>query len=399
MIMAEDLQQVYGQALEAHEQEEYVRAVELYDRILQQHPDADLVLYNYGLALYQLGRFGEAVRAFSQAAEIRQDDADTWFNLGLALKQDTKFAEARCAYERALELHEDEDVLFNLANCCREDGAVEQAAISYEQLLQHFPDHISGLNNYAYLCHRLGEYSKAEELYRRLLFLRPDHSGALHMLAALNGSAETTPASDYVRDLFDQYSDSFEQSLVEKLEYRVPELLAADLTAYDGLTVFRNCVDLGCGTGLAGAVFRSRCAYLCGVDLSRNMVELAADKQLYDQLSTGDVVQFLIQDEQQYDLFVAADLLTYLADLEPLFQSVATRSRQNGLFVFSTEKGSVPGWQVRPTGRFAHHQDYVTEVVQKLGAQVVSCQEENLRKEGEDWVRGELYIVRFTGVE
>jgi predicted TPR repeat methyltransferase len=218
------------------------------------------------------------------------------------------------------------------------------------------------------------------------------------MLAALNGSAETTPASDYVRDLFDQYSDSFEQSLVEKLEYRVPELLAACLAAYESQTVFQNCIDLGCGTGLAGVVFRHRCSYLCGVDLSRKMVELAADKQLYDQLLTGDVVQFLLQDEQQYDLFVAADLLTYLADLESLFQAVAARCRRNGLFVFSTEKGSIPGWQVRPTGRFAHHQDYIVEVARKQGAQIVSCQEENLRKEGADWVRGELYIVRFNGV-
>ncbi|MEA2115946.1 MAG: tetratricopeptide repeat protein, partial [Thermodesulfobacteriota bacterium] len=71
--MAEDLQQVYHKALAAHEQEDYERAVELYEQILVRFPDADLVLYNQGLALYQLNRFAEAASVFARAAEIRDD--------------------------------------------------------------------------------------------------------------------------------------------------------------------------------------------------------------------------------------------------------------------------------------------------------------------------------------
>ena len=394
--MAEDLQHIYRMALEAHEQEEYARAVELYGRILQQHPDADLVLYNQGLALYQLESFAEAATAFGQAAAIRQDDADTWFNLGLALKQDNRFAEARRAYEQALQLNIDEDVLFNLANCCREEGALEQAAVYYERLLVLVPDHVSCLNNYAYLCHLQGEYEQARKFYQRLLALQPDHSGARHMLAALNGTAETTPENAYVRDLFDQYSDSFEQSLVEKLEYRVPELLLALLEEHDQRTIYQNCLDLGCGTGLAGALLRPRCQTLTGVDLSAKMVAVAADKGVYDSLDIDDVVQFLQQGQQLFDLVVAADLLTYMADLEPLFQAVATSSCRNSLFIFSTENCADSGWQVRPTGRFAHHPDYIAEVVGKSRGEIVCCKGASLRKEREAWAAGNLYLVQFS---
>ncbi len=394
--MAEDLQQVYRQALAAHEQEEYARAVELYGRILDLYPDADLVLYNQGLALYQLNRFAEAVTAFTQAAAAQKDDADTWFNLGLALKQDNRLSEARQAYERALELQPDEDILFNLANCCRENGADSQATVYYRRLLDMDPDHTSGLNNFAYLCHLQGNYTLAEELYQRLLTLRPGHPGACHMLAALKGTAETTPDNAYVRELFDQYSSTFEHSLVEKLQYRVPELLIEFLDQYDSTTDFKNCVDLGCGTGLAGLTFRTRCRKLAGVDLSEKMVAQAAEKGLYDRLTADDVVRFLEQETEQPDLFVAADLLTYMADLEPLFKAVADRCSPGGLFIFSTEHGDTPGWQVRPTGRFAHHPVYIAEVAEKNSGKVIRSTRADLRREGDGWVAGDLYIIRFN---
>lgn len=399
--MAEDLQHIYSLALEAHEQEDFDRAVELHGRILARFPDADLVLYNQGLALYQLNRFVEAASVFARAAEIRDDDADTWFNLGLALKQDSRFSEARCAYERALKLAPDDvDIVFNLANCCREGGYQEQAAAYYDQLLHVEPDHISGLNNFAYLCHQRGEYGRAEELYHRLLNLRPDHPGAFHMLAALSGTADSTPANEYIRELFDQYSDTFEQSLVEKLEYRVPELLFDLLDRYDtGTSGYENCVDLGCGTGLAGIIFRPLCNRLTGVDLSEKMVAVAAEKEVYDTLVTADVVQFLLQGNTQYDLIIAADLLTYMADLEPLFQAVSQKNRPGSLFVFSTEHGEDPGWQVRLTGRFAHHPDYVAEAIEKCGGKIVCAEEAKLRREGKSWIRGDIYLVAFNHEE
>ncbi len=397
--MAEDLQQVYAQAIAAHESGAVEKAVALYGRIIDQFPDADLVLYNQGLALYELGRFGEAVTEFSKAAQIRQDDADTWFNLGLALKQDQQYPEAQAAYQRALQLQpQDSDVLFNLANCCREAGEPEQAALYYEQLLALEPENVSGLNNFAYLCHLQHEYVQAEALYRRLLKLCSDHPGALHMLAALNGTAEVTPANEYVRDLFDQYSDSFEKSLVQKLEYHVPELLFKLLQECDSTekkSGYTNCVDLGCGTGLAGVLFKPLCSQLTGVDLSGNMVAVAAEKQVYDRLATDDVVRFMQNEQQQADLFIAADLLTYMADLEPLFLAVAQKSSPGGLFIFSTEHGKDQNWQVRPTGRFAHHPDYIGDIAQKSGWRIVCSEKANLRKEGDAWVVGDIFILRF----
>ncbi len=388
--MDENLREIYTQAVAAHEGRDYVQAAELYGTILARFPDADLILYNQGLALFELGRFAEAVASLSKAAEIRQDDPDIWFNLGLAYKQEGRYADARRAYEQALECP---DILFNLANCCREGDAPEQAAEYYELLLSLHPEHVSGLNNFAYLCHRQQNYVWAEELYRRLLALQPDHPGAAHMLAALRGEAKSTPANEYVRNLFDQYSDNFEQSLLDRLEYRVPEQLFALAKQCVPDTVYAHGLDLGCGTGLAGILFRPLCSHLTGVDLSEKMLAKAAEKGVYDQLAAADVVRFMQQEEQRYDLVLAADLLTYLADLASLMQAVTRIAAPSCLFIFSTEHGKQRNWQVRPTGRFAHSPAYVARVAAENGWQIISSAQAELRREAEAWVQGKLFAL------
>ncbi len=402
----EDMQQIYASAIAAHENGDAATAVELYGRILAQFPDADLVLYNQGLALFELDRFREAATVFFKATEIRQDDADTWFNLGLALKEDHRYPEAINAYQRALQLQaNDRDILFNLANCCREAEDTEQAANYYEQLLQLEPNHVSALNNFAYTCHLRQDYAQAGQLFQRLLKLRPDHPGALHMSAALSGKAGSTPTNEYVRDLFDQYSDTFEGNLVGKLKYHVPELLfdmlmrceAERATAEERKLHYAHCLDLGCGTGLAGQLFRPVCASLTGVDLSVKMIDKAAGKGVYDKLIVDDVVRFMQReeqpDEQQYDLLTAADLFTYLADLEAMFLAARTIIRQDGLFVFSTEHGDGLDWQVRTTGRFAHHPDYVVELAERHGWHVICSEQAKLRREADVWVRGDIFVL------
>ncbi len=394
--MVEDLQQVYQAAIASHEQGRVDQAVVLYEQILAVHPDADLVLYNHGLALFALGRFAEAVESFLKARDARPEDADVWFNLAMALKHDTRYEEAACAYEQALALQpEQPDIIYNLANCHREAGEFEQAGHWYDTLLGLDPNHLSALNNFGYLCHRQGNYSRAESLYRKLLRLEPEHAGAKHMLAALTGAATDTPEQVYVRDLFDQYSATFEQELVERLDYRVPQLLYDLCLEGTGAAHFTNCLDLGCGTGLAGALFRQCCDRLAGVDLSAGMVEVARDKGLYDFLAVDDVICFLGQATNRYDLFVAADVLTYMGDLSPLFSVLAGNGVPECRFVFSTEHGDGNAWVVRPTGRFAHDPGYVAYLVIQLGGRLICTKPARLRKEAGQWIAGDLYLVAF----
>src|SRR5205809_617462 len=92
----------------------------------------------------------------------------------------------------------------------------------------------------------------------------------------------------------DQHAPDFDQALLDRLDYRAPELLLDAVRPPQGQR-FRlgSVLDLGCGTGLGGAAFRPYCDWLAGVDISSGMVELARVKGLYDRLVVADLMEFL----------------------------------------------------------------------------------------------------------
>ncbi len=390
-----ELQELYSRALELYEQDKPDQAVPLYEQILSIHPDADLVRYNLGLALYALEEFTAAAAAFLGAAAIHPDDPDYWFNGGLALKQSGAFSQALEAYGKAYLLQpEDEDILFNMGCCYQAAGQRSDAMAAYEKVLALSDQHCSALSNLAYCAHLEGAYEKAAGLYRRLLRVRPDHMAAGYMLDALEGKNTATPPPEYIQQLFDGYSGSFDQDLVENLSYRVPALLAGLLQQAIGPGHGdKKVVDLGCGTGLSGRAVVEYASFLIGVDLSAKMVREAEKKGCYDELAVGEVVDFLRQQSEPADLLLAADVLTYLGDLEPLFQAAFATLQPGALFCFSTERGEGDGWQLRPTGRYGHGRSYIRQLAERTGFEILVCRAAELRRERNQWIAGDLYLL------
>ena len=130
-------------------------------------------------------------------------------------------------------------------------------------------------------------------------------------------------------------------------------------------------VDLGAGTGLVGEQLRKHCQgefFAC--DLSHRMLAVAKSKRVYDRIVVNDAVRFLNKEVAlgMADLIVAADVLIYIHDLQPLFDAVERALQPQGLFAFTTESctleeaGGVPpagpGWMELPSKRVAHAAEY-----------------------------------------
>lgn len=394
-----DVQALYAKAIACHQAGKTAEAIELYARVAALFPDVAGIHYNLGVACFEDGRLAEAINAYRRAAELCPEDADILYNLGLAYKKSGRFAEARDTYQKGLiQAPDDEEMRYNLGCCYKDAGETAKAISVYEELLVLAPGHASTLNNLAYLRHRQGRYRQAEDLYRKLLELRPDHAAARYMLDALTGSAAVKPPPEYVRDLFDQYSKTFEHHLVQKLNYTTHLKLKQ---VFDGLPDrkprYEHALDLGCGTGLAGTTFRPVCKKLSGVDLSGNMVDQARRKKIYDQLHVGEINEYLLSSKQRYDLFVAADVLTYLGDLKSLFATAWNRGSHEALFCCSTETTAKPGWALRPTGRYAHHPGYIKKTAGRSGWHLLHCSTADIRKERDTWIRGNIFLLKKTG--
>ena len=213
-----------------------------------------------------------------------------------------------------------------------------------------------------------------------------------------------------VEELFDTYAPNFEEELAA-LGYDVPAIVEAELLAEraPAENLSRTlAVDLGCGTGWAGARLRPHCAgRLIGCDLSKGILREARAKGVFDALEQMDAVAFLHRREaNSADLIVATDVLVYMRGLEDLMREAARALAPAGLFAFSTENatlaetGGLPpagaGWIERPSERIAHAPEYLEWAVKRAGLRVARVRDCMVRRDGK---AGEIHGKVFIAVK
>ena len=288
------------------------------------------------------------------------------------------------------------------AKMLEEGGEPEAAAELMEQALELAPAWAAGWYRLATYREKAGRADAAIEAYRRTLALDPeDIFGAALKLAVLgDGTAPDRPPSRYVERLFDDYADRFETSLVEKLDYSVPQKLAA-LIESTGRR-YECAVDLGCGTGLLGPEIRAHVGRLEGFDLSQNMLAKAAEKGVYDHLAQADLslapeLSGVLADALRHraDLVTAADVLMYLGNLESVFAVIDELAGAGADIVFSVEDaGEGEGFHLAPSLRYAHSEAYVRRLLARHGTEILETVKTVIRKDGGKPVSGILFLTR-----
>lgn len=243
---------------------------------------------------------------------------------------------------------------------------------------------------------KIGNVNKAKTAFARVCALDPEGEFGAELHLARLGAAPAPAAAPgaYVRGLFDQYADRFDDHIVEKLGYRGPALLAGTLAGL-GLRRFGHVIDLGCGTGLCGAAFRTHCDQLTGVDLSPRMVALARRKQIYDRLETGSIEDFLAREPQNSaSAVLAADVFVYIGDLAPVLTAANRVIEPGGHLAFTLQKGSfAEGYRVGPDLRYAHSEAFVRAAAGDAGLRIIAMEEAALRRDAGADVHGLIVIA------
>jgi predicted TPR repeat methyltransferase len=248
---------------------------------------------------------------------------------------------------------------------------------------------------------RLGERSAAVAAFQQVCALDPeDRLGAgLHLVRLGALPAGDMPAA-YVRTLFDQYADRFDAALTDGLAYRGPAVLRDAIekacAAARRPMNFPDMLDLGCGTGLAGAAFRPLVRRLTGVDLSERMIAAAAAKNIYDRLETGDLLAFLQAEAREraaYSLVLAADVFAYLAWLPPVVAAAARVLAPHGLIGFTTETHAGDDVILGEKLRYAHGAAHVRAAVTGAGLRLRSLAPASTRSEAGVAVPGLVVVA------
>lgn len=389
---------LFNRAFEYHDLGRYQEAEEIYRYLLGQIKDNWYLHFNFARLLFETGRPEEALGQYTTAASLNRSNNDLYYNLAICQKKCGLYAQSIESYQAALKLDPDDtDSLYNLAACYHAVDRFYEAISCYELLLEKKPLHQSALNNLAYILHKIGLIEQAALYYKQLLKVNPDHASADHMLAAITGSDRSAAPLSYVKGVFDSYSKQYEKSLKYNLHYSLPEQLYTMVTESSGKKRFNQLLDLGCGTGLVGEFFRNTVGVLHGIDISPNMIKIADSKKIYDLLIIKNINDALADiAEGSYDLFIAADVFTYIGDVEYIFSRLFEIGTAHCLFYFSVEDLTevTKNISLRESGRFAHSRNYILQTAVAAGWQIVEAEAVNLRKERGCWIKGAVYGMK-----
>jgi predicted TPR repeat methyltransferase len=384
----------YG--LVVHKEGRTDAAIKLIKRALIQKPDYVEALYNLGIIFQKKNNLDDAIDAYSNAIKLNPDYANAYFKLSIVFATQGKYREAIGGFYRGLTLRPNyADAYFKLARIFGILGNFDYAILNYRKFLEMEPDQAEAYNNMGNALREQGKSKEAISSYEKALSINPNIQNARHFLNALTGNTSDRAPRDYVERIFNKYADRFEQHLVEKLSYQIPVMFKMKVNEL-GLSdkKFKNVIDLGCGTGLSGVQFRELSEHLIGVDLSKNMIQKAKEKNIYDELCIDDILENLNRTTSSFDLFICTDVLVYFGDLTPVFQSIKKRCHAKALFLFSTEHTDHDDFILNNKGRYAHSPNYIYSVSLNSGFRVLYSGQTDLRKEKDIWIMGSLYILQ-----
>ena len=432
-----DFADVLQQAMRAHQADDLDTAERLYREVLQLRAAQPDALHYLGVLCHQRGRSAEALEWIGTALKITPRHPDAHNNLGNIHKECGRPAEAEACYRRALECSPGHhNALGNLAVVLELQERLDEAFEAYGALLAQAPQDARGhylmglfLRSHAQdighleqsaECFRrafaldernlralealgvslyaLQRRDEARAVYRDWLVRDPDNPVPRHMLAACGG-AEAPPRADdaYVRELFDGFAESFDEQLLNNLDYRAPQVLAAALDAVLGAPAGTlEVLDAGCGTGLCAPLVRPHARRLVGVDLSGGMVEKARNRGGYDVLEVAELTGYLQAHRGAFDVVLSADTLVYFGELQEALVATHAALRPGGWIAFTLEAldEDADRNQLTPSGRYRHTRRYVERVLGAAGFGDLHIAADTLRREAGQPVAGWVVLAR-----
>jgi predicted TPR repeat methyltransferase len=376
-------------------------AIDIYQKLLRQAPEHFAARFHLACTFMQQNKIEDAIAEFITIEIAQPYHFETQSNLATCYLKQGNFNQAKTHYQNALALRsQDTQILFNLGYIHMQQGFLDAAIQYYQRALVIDPNLFAAHNNLGVAFLAKQQTELAIQYFQKALHLQPNNEAVAYTVKALeqNKYLETAPP-DYIQSLFDSYADHYESHLLNTLDYKLPELFENALAPFISTHIKWDILDLGCGTGLCGIPFKDYANTLTGVDLSANMLKMAAQKNVYDALIKNDITTFLKKCTEQYDLILAGDMLVYSGELDGIFQLVSQSLRSEGLFVFNAEIGDASTFKMNSSGRFSHHKIYLDKLAEKQHFSILSYQKIISRIQNNEPVYGHLYILKHVTFE
>jgi predicted TPR repeat methyltransferase len=299
------------------------------------------------------------------------------------------------SYDQAIELQPDyAQAYYNRGVALTKLGQLEAAVDSYNRAIQIQPDYAEAYYNRGKTLNDLGKLVEAVACFNKVLEISSDdmHDGARLQLARLGEvkMPDRTPES-YMKSFYHSKAKVWDQAT--KAPYHGHQLVREAIDYVIEKEERLNILDLGCGTGSLADFLHSYASRLDGVDISPDMLERAAEREVYNNLVEEDLVQYLEETSNSYGLMVAAAVLIHFADLETVFSLVWDRLDEHGRFVFSLFQAAEEEVELNSFDMFAHSDQYIQQFVDRVGFRLCYQKEGIHEYRGIHAVVGVVYLL------
>ena len=349
-------------------------------------------LFQSALGLFDLGDLPAAAEGFAHALSIDGSHQLAHYQLGNVFREQCRYPEAEREFEVALALSPRHAESYNNLGVVQQvTGRTDEAIASYQHAVELKPALSQAYLNLGRLLTHLGRRGEAAECYRHAVSSSDKPEIFTHLLAGLEGHSSGTAPADYVRATFDGFARQFDEQLVGRLDYHVPEAIAHAVARIRPFApASADVLDLGCGTGLSGFALARIARKLVGVDLAARMLHEARARGCYHELAQADVLAWMrAAPAAQFDLIVAADVLIYLGELDALFGEAARLSHPKALFAFSIEACADGDCRLQESGRYAQSATYIERLAREHRFTVSLKVKQAIRKP----IVGLLYVL------
>lgn len=372
------------------------KAMECFERVVALDPTHARAWNNFGVSREKLGHETLAAEAYRHAVENAPSLLQALLNLAHITLRLGDAESAVKLLERATSLDPSNfDTWETLARVQLRLGRTAEANEAYRTAMDKLLPRVQPILNEAELARAHGDYVTMEKCLAAVLEYVPDNPTLRHLITAARGETTARASQAYVSALFDGFAKEYDRSMLENLEYRVPDLLAKVVMPMLQRACPVHVIDLGCGTGLLGAALANTRANIVGIDLSERMLKQAALRGAYARLVKGDLVEELERvPAATVDAILAADVFVYLGDLQLVFAAAARALVPGGTFAFTVEALDEGNFQLRPSGRYAHSSGYIRGLAAQSRLNEHSMERIRARREGESYT--EAWLACFV---
>lgn len=362
--------------------------------------------------------------------------------------------------------------LYNLASILLMNGfLIHSSKLFYQIILENPQDSTSKYLLWS-ICNQIVELDKLStssstinnkfpyknyciSLYKSLLLSLQDKNiedyESKMRLASLTNEGKLSVRGNpiYIAETFDRLADTFEDKLVNYLEYKAPEILINYYNQYSKkfnnqfqFDNIYNILDLGCGSGLCGKelynnfllnynnnnentsttnnnddlkkLFREK-YNLIGIELSKKMTEISLETNLYNTVYTEDLCDFinkLNNNNNKFHIIISADTFIYVGQLYDVIKDISNLLYIGGYFLLSTEKydnkefnnlneindeyliNAYPGWggKLQNSTRYCHSDEYIEKISSKFSLKLLYKENKLLRKEEGKKIDGSFFL-------